>query len=211
MTAHTMKGDRERCMDAGMDGYVSKPVQREALFEAIALGTGSFSSPLEKVPVPLSPAEEGPLASSPAEKEPDEGGTSSACSKSKGTGTLSRRREKEPVPSAMRAGLLERVGGDEKLLDELIRVFVHDARRMLGEIRSAVARGDVETLARAAHAFKGSVSNFPAKAAFRAAQELGSAAREGKLDLARAAAHTLETEFRRLEPRLLMLLKESVR
>ena len=35
MTAHAMKGDRERCIEAGMDGYVSKPIRPEALFEAI--------------------------------------------------------------------------------------------------------------------------------------------------------------------------------
>lgn len=40
LTAHAMVGDRERCLEAGMDGYVTKPVQTQVLFQAMAEALG---------------------------------------------------------------------------------------------------------------------------------------------------------------------------
>ena len=53
VTAHAMKGDRERCLEGGMDGYVSKPVRPDLLFSELArLVPGAAGSGTEPNPAP---------------------------------------------------------------------------------------------------------------------------------------------------------------
>ncbi|HVS89921.1 MAG TPA: response regulator [Candidatus Acidoferrum sp.] len=44
MTAHALKGDQERCISAGMDAYVSKPIRTSELFSTIESLLGSKCS-----------------------------------------------------------------------------------------------------------------------------------------------------------------------
>jgi len=46
LTAHAMKGDRERCLEAGMDGYVSKPIQLQELWQVIDSVLSLSTTPL---------------------------------------------------------------------------------------------------------------------------------------------------------------------
>jgi CheY-like chemotaxis protein len=54
MTAHVMQGDRERCLEAGMDAYVAKPIQAMELFEAITHLVSDVTEP-ESEPPPEPP------------------------------------------------------------------------------------------------------------------------------------------------------------
>jgi CheY-like chemotaxis protein len=47
MTANAMQGDRERCLDGGMDDYVSKPMRKADLIEALERHLPKKVKPLE--------------------------------------------------------------------------------------------------------------------------------------------------------------------
>ena len=87
----------------------------------------------------------------------------------------------EQQPAIDLAAVLDRIGGDEELLRELVGIYLEDEGRLLEDISGAVAAGDADALRRSAHTLKGAVSNFSAPAAWAAAQALESAGRDVRM------------------------------
>src|SRR6516165_10412900 len=168
MTAYALKGDRERCLEAGMDGYVSKPIGLTELLKALQAVVPALAGP------PAPPADE----------------------------AASRR------PLDMTAALAG-VMGDRQLLAELARLFLAECPRWMTEMRAAVAGGDSPRLQLSAHALKGGVATFAARAASAAALRLEKMGRAGDLSAAPGALAALAQEVERLRPALTALAEQA--
>jgi len=140
-----MKGDRERCLASGMDGYVSKPIRVADLFAEIA----QLAPPAGGAK--HAPAEPSPAPSPPVVPSPGSHGDAPAVD----------------WPEA-----LAHFGGDEELLRDVLEAFLEEGPKMLAEVGRAIETRDAPLLKRAAHTIKGSFGYFAATAAYETAFQL---------------------------------------
>jgi CheY-like chemotaxis protein len=167
MTANALKEDCDFCLAAGMDDYLSKPIQPEELVSALnRCRPHRPPSPRELTPRP-------------------------------GSAALEPRSAAVLDPKALqrlRAGLGKQA---DRMLPGLIDRFYQDAGRLLGQARQASEQRQAEELRRAAHSLKSTSATFGAMALSAAAQELEYLARDGKLAEAVEQIARVETEFTR--------------
>ena len=173
MTARTMSGDREKCLEAGMDAYVSKPFELEELFATLEPIVARRAAE----PVPL-------------------GGPRRRGRKRRQSVPVVGMPPRDVVDAA---ALIDAVGGDRQLLSELVALFRLEGPRRVQELRSALAANDAAGVEAAAHGLKGSVGSLKAKRSFDAALAVEMLARSNALRDARDACTTLEEEIARLE------------
>jgi len=117
---------------------------------------------------------------------------------------------KTPGPSALNfTNLLARVGGDEPLLQRMIRTFLRDTPNRITAITAALRRKNAGELASLAHALKGSVSIFGAESARKLAQDLQDLGRAEDLAPAAATLQLLKEEIANLLENLRGYAKQS--
>jgi PAS domain S-box-containing protein len=150
MSASSLSDEQNRCREAGMDRFLSKPIGRDPLFAAV-----------------------------------EELGASSSF------GGI-------PPELAGRPAFLAGLGDDVELARKLVQIFVEQSPALMEQIRTAIESRDATALRRAAHALKGTISNFPTGPARGVAATMEGIGFDGDLDAARNTFPMLEQEVERL-------------
>ena len=208
MTANAMAGDRQKCLDSGMDDYLAKPVTRGEL-ERCLFHWHQLSSQHSSADTAAPPAA---AAITPAAAPPSPTATLEAAANRPAITTnpfvpsptappkppTPPPPPAEPLPPVLDAEVLEELRsilGNE--VDRLIEVFLDDTPRLIAALETAATGPDYDMLRNASHTLKSSSANLGAMSLSNAAKKLELGIRTQTLERPAVAVALISNEFAR--------------
>jgi PAS domain S-box-containing protein len=193
MTAHALAGDREQCLAAGMDNYVSKPIQMEELVNTLwQVQRRVFTA--SKTRKPLNPrlliSKPQPAANNlPMQHEPS---------------------TRQTIDPTILENLLVEIGENTtEMAHELIYLFLDHTPEQLQELKHALEQSKPQDLYRLAHTIKSSSAQLGATRMALLCKNMEDFARQNMLEEASALVQQINDEFLRVRTTLLELLSSK--
>jgi CheY-like chemotaxis protein/HPt (histidine-containing phosphotransfer) domain-containing protein len=187
MTANALQGDREKCLAAGMDDYIAKPIKRDALAAVLARWLAAAPERSEVTEVARAVVAEMTTGMPPAARDAD-------------LGRGGARPNDSALDMAAVTQLAELMG--EGLAD-VIETYLSDTPTQFAAIAAAIAQRDYTVVGRGAHSLKSSSHSMGAVVLGRVAEALEALARaEGGFDEAERLLAALRAAFNVAGPRL---------